>query len=150
MVHGDLPAADAVQRVVSEVRRHRGRGDRTHPLARLAGERWLRSVVVDRPSLVGATRLEAAEATIEPDSLKDLSAAIAVGHDGDGGVVVACSVGIDLDVVPSAADARGVHDPAARLVIAVPERDAHPVTSRLAESLVEPAEIVTVPLEFRS
>jgi hypothetical protein len=35
-------------------------------------------------------------------------------------------------------------------VLAVPERDAHPVTSRLAARLVEPAELATVPADFRS
>jgi hypothetical protein len=64
-------------------------------------------------------------------------------------VVVACSVGVDLDVVPSAADARDALAPDARLLVVLPERDALPVTRRLAGSLVEPAEVVTVPLEFR-
>ena len=59
-------------------------------------------------------------------------------------MVVVCSVGIDLDLVPSAADARLALDPAARLLLALPERDVHPVTRRLAARLVEPAEIVAV------
>jgi hypothetical protein len=151
MVHGDVPAPDAVRRVVAEVRRHRGRGDRTHPLARLAAERWLRSALIEDPTLVGATALEAADSTIEPASLKDPAPAISVGRDAaQRRIVVACSVGVDLDVVPSAADARDAHAPDARLVVALPERDAVPVTSRLAESLVDPAEIVTLPLDFRT
>jgi hypothetical protein len=150
MVHGDVPTPEALRRVVAEVRRHRGPGDRTHPLARLAGERWLRSVVVDDPSLVGAAELEVADATVEPASLKDPAPAIAVGHDASRRpVVVACSVGVDLDVVPSGADAREALAPDAKLVVAVPERDALPVTSRLAESLVRPAEVVAVPVDFR-
>ena len=61
-------------------------------------------------------------------------------------VVVVCSVGIDLDLVPFAADARhALAGPDARLVLAVPERDVHPVTRELAARLAEPAEVVPVP-----
>ena len=56
-------------------------------------------------------------------------------------MVVVTSTGIDLDLVPTAADLRLAHAPGARLVLAVPERDAHPVTRRLAGELVEPAEV---------
>jgi hypothetical protein len=73
---------------------------------------------------------------------------VAVGVDDDGGaVVVACSVGIDLDLVPFAADARGaVGLDDARLLLAVPERDDHPVTRALATRLRQPAEVVPVPV----
>ncbi len=150
MVHGDVPTADALASVVSQVRQHRRAGDLTHPLARLAPERWLRSTLVREPDLVGARRLEAIEPTLPRENLKDPSPAIALGAMTDGDeVVVACSVGVDLDLVPAAADARLAAAPRARLVLAVPERDAHPVTRRLAAALAEPAEIVTVPDDFR-
>ena len=47
-------------------------------------------------------------------------------------VVVAASIGVDLDLVPAAADARLAHAPDARLVLALPQRDALAVTRRLA------------------
>jgi hypothetical protein len=51
-------------------------------------------------------------------------------------------VGIDLDLVPTAADVRlAAGLPGARLVLAVPERDDHPVTRALAAMLTEPAEV---------
>jgi hypothetical protein len=151
LVHGDVPTADALASVVTAVRQHRRAGDLTHPLARLAPERWLRSALVREPALVGALELEAIEPTLPRENLKDPSPAIAIGATPDGGnIVVACSVGVDLDLVPAAADARlAAAAPHARLVLAVPERDAHPVTRRLAESLTDPAEIVTVPDDFR-
>jgi hypothetical protein len=59
-------------------------------------------------------------------------------------VVVVCSTGVDVDLVPVAADARLAFDRSARLVIAVPEGDDHRVTVALAAALEDPAEIVTV------
>ena len=150
MVHGELPTADALAEVVGYVRRHRRPGDLTHPLARLAGERWLRHQLVRTPSLVGADALEFAEPAVARENIKDPSPAIAVGRSLEGEpIVVACSVGVDLDLVPSAADARAAHAPDAHLVLAVPERDALPVTTQLAAALVIPAAVVTVPDEFR-
>jgi len=150
MVHGDLPTADALRSVIASVDVVRRADAEAHPLRRLAPEGWLRSVVLADPQLVGASALRPAEPTLPRDSVKDTMAAIAVGSDPDGGgVVVACSVGIDLDLVPSAADARAVHDPTARLVVVVPERDAHPVTARLAARLRSPATVVTVAGDWR-
>ena len=48
--------------------------------------------------------------------------------------------------MPFAADARdALGGPDARLVLAVPERDAHPVTRALAARLAVPADVVAVP-----
>jgi hypothetical protein len=64
--------------------------------------------------------------------------------------VAVASTGIDLDLLPTAADLRLAHAPSARLVVVVPERDAHPVTRALASSLVDPAEVVALPGDWRS
>ena len=64
-------------------------------------------------------------------------------------MVVVCSVGIDLDVVPTAADARVLNNPDARVVIVVPERDDHHATRRLAERLIGPAEVIGLSGEWR-
>jgi hypothetical protein len=110
----------------------------------------LRHIVVSDPALVDAVELTEAEPTIARSRLDEISPAIAVGVDRSGAaVVVACSTGVDLDLVPAAADARAVHAPGARLVLVVPERDAQPVTERLAAALVDPARVVTVPTEWR-
>ena len=50
-------------------------------------------------------------------------------------VVVVCSTGIDLDLVPTAADCRRLYDPDAGLVIVIPEGDDHPVTLALGGGL---------------
>ena len=60
--------------------------------------------------------------------------------------MVVCSVGIDLDLVPFAVDARQMHlpdSPDATIVLLVPERDASPVTLRVAEQAVGPVRVVT-------
>jgi hypothetical protein len=150
MVHGDLPAREALATVVDAVRAQRT-ADRSHPLSRLAQERWLRAEVLADPTRVGCTRLEPVAPVLPRQSVKDVAAAGAVGEDADGRpVVVACSVGIDLDLVPTAADLRAQRSPGARLLLAVPERDDHPVTRRLAAALVDPAEVLVLPADWRS
>ena len=112
---------------------------------------WLGWRGIADPSLVGLDHLAPAAPTIPRDSVMDVGASIAVGTGADGRtVVVACSVGIDLDVVPAGADARLALDPSARLVIVVPERDDHPVTRRLAATLLDPADVVAVPGDWRA
>jgi hypothetical protein len=65
------------------------------------------------------------------------------------GVVVVCSVGIDLDLVPAAAEARLALDPKSDLVLVVPERDDHPVTRTLADRLSTRAEVRTFAGDWR-
>jgi hypothetical protein len=62
---------------------------------------------------------------------------------------VAVAVGAHLDLVPLAADARAAVDPDARLLLAVPERDDLAGNRRLAARLRAPAEVVTVPGDWR-
>lgn len=151
IIHGDVPAPAALARVFDEVRRHRRSDAPPHPLGRLAAERWLRAAVVARPGLVDALDLVATEGTVPRPSVKEPAPAIAFGRDVAGTpVVVACSVGVDLDLVPAAADARLALAPGARLVLVVPERDVHPVTARLAAALVSPAEVRAVPDDWRA
>lgn len=147
LLHGDRPPAEALAGVVDYVRTHRRPEGPDHALRRVSPERWLRDLVLAKPSLVGATRLERAQATLPRPSVRDVWPALAVDPDG---VVVACSVGVDLDLVPFAADARAVLLPAAELKLVVPERDALPVTHALAASLRHPAQVVTVPDEWRT
>ena len=83
--------------------------------------------------------------------LRTPTAALAAGVDGDGEPrVVAASTGIDLDLVPEAADARRLAGLDARLVLAVPPADDHPRTRQLAATLREPAQVVTVPAHWKS
>jgi hypothetical protein len=151
MVHGDVPTREALASVITTVRENRRAGTESHPLSRLAQERWVRAVLVERPDLVGCARLTPVVPLLPRDSVKDVVPACLVGEDLEGrAVVVACSVGIDLDLVPTAAEVRAHHAPDARLLLALPARDDSPVTRRIAARLRAPAEIVVLPDDWRS
>lgn len=145
-MHGGERPEAALTRAVEMVRAERHEGAAGHPMARLARDRWLRTTILRRPDLVGAARLEPVEGTVERASVRDASPAVAVGERPDGApVVVVCAAGVDLSLVPAAADARAWHRPGADLLLAVPVRDHLAVQERLAGLLREPATLVGVP-----
>lgn len=142
-MHPGVDPASALERVVADVRRHRHLDAEPHPLNRLAPERWLRARVVADPRRVGAARLTPVAPPTPQTDLRASLVAPAVGADLEGAdVVVACSTGVDLDLVPAAADVRLRERPGARLLLVLPARDALPVTHALAASLARPAEVV--------
>lgn len=146
MISGGDITTERLAEVVRLVAWHRRSGAPSHPLQALVPERALRARVVAAPSLVGAERLVPVPPVVEAPDLRTAVPAPAVGEAGDGApMVVVCSTGIDLDVVPTAADTwlRDARD--GRLVVAVPTRDAHGATRELAAALVTPAEVVAVP-----
>ncbi|WP_419910445.1 hypothetical protein [Candidatus Poriferisodalis sp.] len=145
LLHADEPTAEAIGRVAETVRTHRSPGASPHPLNRMGAARWLRSLLIRQPELVDAGRLRAASPPVPRGGPKDPSPAVAYGLTPDGRrlVVVVC-VGIDLDVVPFAADARLFLDPDAELTVALPRRDAHEVVRAMAARLDSPAEIVEI------
>ncbi len=150
MLHGNLDPVDQLARVIEIVRDIRRPGAEPHPLNQLVPERWLRARLVAEPGRIGCSRLRPVEAAVPRANLRERGIAVAVGTTtGDEPVVVACSVGIDLDLVPAAADARLALDPGARLLLVVPDRDAHPVTRSLAARLVAPAELIAVEGDWR-
>ncbi|HEX4865952.1 MAG TPA: hypothetical protein VFV02_17920, partial [Acidimicrobiales bacterium] len=136
----------ALDEAVAAVRAWRRPEAQRHPANTLARSRWLRSVVVARPELVGASSLETVAPPMPWFDLPEAGAAPCAGRLADGSpVVVVCSVGIDLDLVPTAADCRLIYGPLGNLVIAVPDGDDVPVNRRLAAALARPAKVVTVP-----
>jgi hypothetical protein len=150
IVHGDLPTVDALRRVIDTVRSHRRADLPQHPLNGLAPERWLLRQAMLDPELVGDWTLARSSGPIRRQSVKDVVPALAAGTDDTGhAVVVATSVGVDLDLVPAAADGRAAFDAHARLVLVVPEADALPVLHRLAGRLHRPAEVWAVPGDWR-
>jgi len=153
--HRDLeperPVEEVLAEVVALVRRWRRAGAAIHLANTLAGERWLRHVLVARPDVVGAAWLAPMPPAVPRGDLRLPSAAMMAGVDREGApVVVAASTGVDLDLVPAAADAHRAAGLPARLILAVPEGDDHPRTRQLAALLNEPAQVVTVPAGWKA
>lgn len=143
MMNPDLEPADALGEVVRQVALHRSRGAEPHPINRLVRERWLRAELLADPSTIGLVSLRPTEAAVPRDGLHDIAPAFALGiADDDSLVLVACSVGIDLDLVPSAADLAAHHQVDA-IKLVLPERDQHPVMRALAGRCARPCEILT-------
>jgi hypothetical protein len=150
LVHGGLSPVDQLARVRDIVLEHRRPDALRHQLNQLAPERWLRAVLVRDPSRIGLAELHPAPPAVPRPNLRDPAVAIARGCDASGNeAIVACSVGVHLDLVPAAADARAALSPDARLLLALPARDAHPVTRALAHRLVVPAELVPLEGDWR-
>jgi hypothetical protein len=151
LMHSDRPPLEALTRAVAAVREVRNPDALPHELRRLAAERWLRSVVVRHPDLVGCDRLEPVAPPLPQPDLRLPTPAPAAGEDVEGRpVLVVCSTGIDLDLVPSAADAWLSDHREPRLVLVVPRPDDHPLTRALAAALRRPAEVVTVADDWRT
>jgi hypothetical protein len=143
-LHAGQDPVLALAEVAATVRRMRSPGARRHPANTLARERWLRSIVVARPGLAGASRLEPVEMPLAADRIGPAPAAALGEHQDGSSVLVVCSTGVDLDLVPAAADARLSWDARARLVLVLPSGDDLAVTRHLAASLLRPADVVTV------
>lgn len=149
LANGDEPPVSALARAVDVVRRHRIPGS-LHELSALATERWLRAVVIANPSLVGAAHLEAVPSPVPRHDLRIPAPAPAAGTDlGGHPLLVVCSTGIDVDLVPAAADAWLRDGRRPRLVLCLPAADLIPTTRALAAALIEPAEVVTVDQHWR-
>ncbi len=126
LVYGNVPPVFAIASVVDQVRSHREVGAAPHALNRIAASRLLRHRLLADPSW-SARRLVGAAPPVASDDRNAPGPAVASGVDEAGrSVVVVCSVGIDLDLVPFAADARLALDPAARLLLARPRARCAP------------------------
>ena len=145
LLHGELSPPEALAAAIDQVGAVRRPGAEPHPINRVARERWLRHHLIEHPQLVGAASLRPADASRQRSGLRDATIAVAAGESADGSpMVVAASVGVDLEAVPDAADARLRHAPEAELVVVVPPRDDHSITRDLAAMLARPARVVTV------
>jgi hypothetical protein len=137
--------AAAVGQAAEAVRALRRPGAPPHPANTLARSRWLRSVIVADPAAFGFTALDPVAPPLPWFDLPEAGAAPCVGTDTLGRpVVVVCSVGVDLDLVPTAADCRFLYGPDAEVCLVLPELDVLPVTRSLAARLAPPARILPV------
>jgi hypothetical protein len=157
ILHPEGPSDQFLDQAIAIVRDLRRPDARPHPANLLAGERWLRAILVRHPHLVGVDELHAAQPPEARRDLRQRAVAPAWGVDAAGiPTVVVCSVGVDPDLIAQAADARaqsagwpGFPSGGPRLVVVVPEGDDHPLTRRLAVLLRHPAEVTTTPSDWR-
>ncbi len=115
----------------------------SHPLNRLARPRWLRSVLMDDPSLVELTELQPLAPLTAADGVFDRepSAAYCPPAAGAAGTTVVCSVGVDLNLVPEAFEYRQRTDPDSRLMLVLPERDRHLAVEPLRVLFSDPSDL---------
>ena len=158
LIHGDVPPVEALARVVDAVTKYRDVDVPQHPLNRVARERFLRWRLEQSPELVGAVSLAAVAPPMPRRNVNDVGACSAIGLRATGhAVLVVCSTGVDVDVIPYAADARlaatvggsvagapGVGEGELHVVVALPSRDLVPLTHDLAARLVQSVELVPV------
>ena len=151
--------SSALSEAASAVRSLRRPDAPLHPANRLARSRWLRSVVVASPGAIGLSDSIGVVPVAPPlpwFDLPEAGAAPCVGASASTGspVVAVCSVGVDLDLLPTAADCRllyggsggvGGAGGTAELWLIVPAGDDVPIQHELAALLDPPARIVTVP-----
>lgn len=153
MLHGHEPTAESLQRVVDAVTAHRRPGAARHPFNAMAAERLLRWRLEQDPSLLGLRSVEASTPPVQRVSAVDDVPCVAHAVDEHGReVVVVCSTGVDLDLVPYAADARlaaqvgeersetGV----GRTLIVTPSRDRLGITNDVAAMLRQSVELVSI------
>ncbi len=120
---GESPA-EALERAMDIVSTHRHMGAVTHPLSLLARSRWLRSMALSAPELVGAADLRPVETAFCAGSVREERPAAALGRCVDGTpVLVVFATGAALDLLPVATDARELHLPGGFLKLVVPPRD---------------------------
>ena len=152
IMHGAVPTAESLARVVVTVAEHRRMDAPLHPFNRLARERLLRSELVNDPSSVGASRLVPVAPPVPRSNLKDPVPCVAAGRDAAGApLVVVCSVGVDLDLIPFAVDSRldaeasddGGTSNDVRLIVVTPPRDRVAVMEQLAGLLLRPCQLAT-------
>jgi hypothetical protein len=157
VLYPDFIPESFLDQAVATVRELRRPDAPSHPANVAAPERWLRAVLVRGGGVGGVDGFRVAPPPERRADLRRRAVAPAWGTGAAGEpVVVVCSVGIDPDVVPQAADARaqapgwpGFPPGPPRLLLALPEGDDHPLTRRLCAALAAPAEVVTIPAGWR-
>lgn len=152
--HAMISGVEVLERlpaVIDEVRAGRVAGASSQMLNRLARERWLRRVIELQPALVDADPDRPLDpvSELEPRKGIQLTHPVALrGHTTAGAsLLVVCSVGIDLDLVPVAAD-HLAHTPADQVVLALPERDVHHIVTSMAAFLAAPTTVLGIPVPW--
>ncbi|MEO0495065.1 MAG: hypothetical protein AAF081_16790 [Actinomycetota bacterium] len=143
LLYADRPVEPTLVDTIEQVRGHRSPGAPLHAVNRIGRERWLREVVRRSPESAGVTDVELIEPIPPRTSLLEPTAAALLGHDGAASVLVVCSVGVELGLIPATADLVARHTPdEVRFVL--PARDRLPYLERLVARLRVPVSFADV------
>lgn len=144
------PVEDRLADVIAEVRSYRNNTALPHPLNRVARSRWLRSVVSDQPELVGLDAVAKVAPLFISESVRDDRPVAALGVSNRGeDVLVVCSSGVDLDLIPVTA-AHSKMLSTERAVLVLPSADHYPILRQVARHLALPADFVALPTPWWS
>lgn len=147
LLRADRPVEPTLVDTIEQVRGHREPGAPLHAVNRIGRERWLRDAIRRDPALAGVSDVALVEPIPPRTSLLEPTAAALLGRDGDRTVLVVCSVGVELGLVPATADLVARHGPdEVRFVL--PGRDALPYLQRLAARLPAEVTFVDVPVPW--
>ena len=129
LVHSNLTTLDAVTRAATMVAQFRQPNTAPHPLNRLGRPRWLRSLAVGDPSVVGVGKLAPVPPLRARDTVLGTEPTCAVNESS----VVVFSAGVDPDLVPEALEYRQRHNPEAELILVMAAKDALPTVTQLID-----------------
>jgi hypothetical protein len=142
----------ALDEAIAAVRARRCPDAPPHPANTLARSRWLRSLACSHPDIFGLAGLAPVAPPLPWFDLSEVASSPAVGMRASGEQVVAVfSVGVDPDLVPTAADCYAHYgEGGAELWIVVPEGDDLPVVRSVVSALRIKAEIHLVPRRWET
>jgi hypothetical protein len=143
----DRDIAASLATVVSMVRPHRIAGADPHAIGRLVRSRWLRSQIVRNPELIRLDMANPIPLLRPRPGLNESQPAAALGQRGDTVVLVACTVGLDLGIVETAAGLAALHQPD-ELIVVVPPRDLYPRIIDSVALLALPSSVVAIDGEW--
>lgn len=142
LLHGGFPTVESLRGVVETVEKHRTSGAAPHPLNRLGRERFIRWRLEQEPGLINLSRVAPAEPPVARRNLKDAVPCVARASANGKPVMLVCSAGIDLDLIPFVADVQAMYDDP--VIMVLPERDLVPITVDLAALLTSSVEIRSI------
>lgn len=161
IMNPDAKTSDLLPRVVKEILTYRKPGIPLRKENTLCSQNWLRHIVINNPSLIGASSLSPSFIPgylVGPNST---SPAVAGGFDKDGSPIGAIFyVGIDPQIILSAIDVRislardffnnKYRPDDINILIVIPQGDDHPFITKLANLLHPKPIVTTVPKNWRS
>ncbi len=144
LLHADRPIEPTLVDTIEQVKQHRRAGAASHPVNRIGRERWLRTLVLADPAIAEIRDPQLVEPVPPRSSLLETRTAALLGTGPDDApVLVVCTVGVDLGVVPEIVDLLAATG-AGRVRVVAPSRDHLPYLDDLLGRLPVPASLASI------